>query len=299
MKTQTRSNNATTPRPFFGRLANETIPNLTGAGLGLAAVLTHDQKEVTMKTQLRIASLLALTALCLALAAIPASAQGIGLLYDNGPAASSQGNPARISDGLVVTDEVEFKDRGLTGFRHYVNSFTFVAWVETGDSVGCVNWSIDSQPFGPLRSASSTLKSHNYGGGTSCSPQDLSAVFLFQKESPPNSGIFWNIYDVTVSFSDVNLPPETLDNCPGPGCGLGPTTVYLTLWGQSQNNYRLYWHSDGATGALGNDGKGGGVSNIAYVCDTTKYPKTCNPGLPSLNVKPIQSESFDIIGYEQ
>jgi hypothetical protein len=43
---------------------------------------TYDHKEVTVKTQTRMASLSLLAILCLGLAAAPARA---GILYDNGP----------------------------------------------------------------------------------------------------------------------------------------------------------------------------------------------------------------------
>ena len=37
MKTQTLSNNVTTPRPFSGRLADQTTHKSTGGGLALGA----------------------------------------------------------------------------------------------------------------------------------------------------------------------------------------------------------------------------------------------------------------------
>src|ERR1017187_4972102 len=51
MKTQTIHTNEMTPRPFFGRLANQTTHNPTGAVAILPVATTCDQKEVTMKTQ--------------------------------------------------------------------------------------------------------------------------------------------------------------------------------------------------------------------------------------------------------
>src|ERR1035441_6405759 len=61
---------------------------------------TPDHKEVTMKTQIRIAALSLLTILCLMLAVAPAMA---GTLYSNGP---YDGNTAAwgIGGNHVVTD---------------------------------------------------------------------------------------------------------------------------------------------------------------------------------------------------
>ena len=51
--------------------------------MAVQPLTTNPTEKGTMKSQIRIAALFAFTALCLALAAIPASAQGIKLLYDN------------------------------------------------------------------------------------------------------------------------------------------------------------------------------------------------------------------------
>jgi hypothetical protein len=52
MKTETIPTNEMTPRPFLRRLANETTHNLTSAVSASTVAITHDHKEVTMKTQI-------------------------------------------------------------------------------------------------------------------------------------------------------------------------------------------------------------------------------------------------------
>ena len=50
MKTQTIHTNEMTPRPFFGRPANEATHNLTGVARLSAVATTHDHKEVNKKS---------------------------------------------------------------------------------------------------------------------------------------------------------------------------------------------------------------------------------------------------------
>jgi hypothetical protein len=261
--------------------------------MAVQPLTTNPTEKGTMKSQIRIAALFAFTALCLALAAIPASAQGIKLLYDNGPYSNPRQSPVRISQQYVVSNEVQMKDNGFGGQHHYMNSFQFVVWVRSWDKVRCVDWSIDKLPFGAL----STGANLHYGGGTACPPTDLSAVYLFQQESPKGTGILWNIYEVTVSFPDVKLPPETLNGCPS--CTLGAPTFYLTLKNNPvSGSVYMYWDQNAALGALGNNGMGGtkgGVFNTAYLCDTSKG--ACNVG--NSNVTAINSDSFSIVGYDQ
>jgi hypothetical protein len=52
MKTLAIHTNEMTLQPFFGRFANQTTHNLTGAVSASTVATTHDQKEVTMKTQI-------------------------------------------------------------------------------------------------------------------------------------------------------------------------------------------------------------------------------------------------------
>jgi len=242
-----------------------------------------------MKTKLRIAGLLVLAVFSLALAAVPAAAQGIGLLYDNGPWNSYYAG-VQTSTPIVITNQMQLTDNGFGGRRHYVNSFSFPAWVISPDTVGCVTWSIDTQPFGTLHNPSNA--NHHYGGGTACSPTDVSSVLLWSTVIWQDT---WDIYEVTVSFPDVNLPPETLNGCPS--CSLGAPTVYLTIRANSSSGGLMGWQMNNAKGALGNNGSGGGVSNTAYSCDLSKGP-TCNAG--NANVQTLTySESFSVTGYDQ
>ncbi len=51
MKTQTIRSNEMTLQPFFGRRANQTTHNLTGAASASTVATTHDHKEATMKNK--------------------------------------------------------------------------------------------------------------------------------------------------------------------------------------------------------------------------------------------------------
>ena len=95
-----------------------------------------NQKEnKTMKTQLRIASLSLLALICLTVAAIPASAN----LWDNGPI-NGTNNAWYIDFGYTVGDSFQ-----LIAASNTVTSFSFGAWVPTGDIVYSVDWSITEQ----------------------------------------------------------------------------------------------------------------------------------------------------------
>jgi PEP-CTERM motif len=101
---------------------------------------TPDHKEVTMKTQICIASLLLLTVLCLMLAVAPAMA---GTLYSNGP---YNGNTAAwgIGGNHVVTDSTN-----LNSSRSNVYGIDFVYWdASESDLLTTVDMSFGSTPFG-------------------------------------------------------------------------------------------------------------------------------------------------------
>jgi hypothetical protein len=111
-----------------------------GAARTSTVATNPDHKEVTMKTQIRIASLALLAVLCLTLAAIPATA---GTLYDNGPINGyvnswdiTQGSGNAVSDSFFLT-------AAMSG----VESVHFGEWTEVEARPSTVEWEIGSAPF--------------------------------------------------------------------------------------------------------------------------------------------------------
>ncbi len=115
-----------------------------------------------MKTQIRIASLLLLTILCLMLAVAPAMAD---TLYSNGP---YNGNTAAwgIGGNHVVTDSTN-----LNSSRSNVYGIAIGVWESPGDTLTSVDWSFTSQPNGGTIFASGTATGAN-----------LTEQFLFTNE---------------------------------------------------------------------------------------------------------------------
>jgi hypothetical protein len=114
-----------------------------------------------MKTQIRIAALSLLAALCLTLAALPVLAD---TLYDNGPINGNTG-AWQINGGFVVSDSyTKQKPDGTAAGRVAV-------WELPGDTLTSLDWSITSQANG------GTV----FGSGTA-SDANLTDQFLFTNE---------------------------------------------------------------------------------------------------------------------
>jgi hypothetical protein len=119
-----------------------------GAARISTVATTPDHKEVTMKTQIRIAVLSLLTILCLMLAVAPAMADSI--LYDNGPS-NDAFNAWNISDGHAVSDSLVCRKAGKDQ-QEYMRVSLSEAIPTT------VEWSIGTSPFaGDIASGTASL----------------------------------------------------------------------------------------------------------------------------------------------
>ncbi len=197
MKTHTKQHNAT---------AIDVQPN------------NLNQKEnKIMKTQLRIASLSLLAVICLTLAALPASAN----LWDNGPINGTI-NAWSINNGYSVGDSFQ-----LIAAQNTVTSFSFGAWVASGDTVLSVDWSITEQGV--------TLASGTASG-------------LTNQYQSTNAG-----YDILkVTASGFNIP-------------LGPGVYYLNLENATTpQGGAVYWDENDGVGCGGSDGNGLNCISTAY-----------------------------------
>jgi PEP-CTERM motif len=135
-----------------------------------------------MKTQIRIASRIALTTLCLVLAAASASA---GILYDNGPVNGTIKGWNIEGSGFFnnVTDSF------ILSAPATVKGFQFGAWVMPGDKPATVDWEITNGPFGALACA------------TCQGSVSLTDTYLF------TNGLGYDIYEAASSIPSVNLGP--------------------------------------------------------------------------------------------
>jgi hypothetical protein len=114
------------------------------------AATSSTTKEVIMKTQLRIASLSLLAAMCLTLAAVPAMAQQD--LYDNGPV-NGETSAWQINFGFAVSDEAKVANVSRSNVKN-----NDVIWVEPGDTPTSVSWLFGTTPFsGNVASGTSPL----------------------------------------------------------------------------------------------------------------------------------------------
>jgi hypothetical protein len=176
-------------------------------------------KEVpTMRT--RIASL---TLLCLALAAVPASAQ---VLYDDGPINGTT-DAWTINFGYVIGDSFTLLNNSTVG------GFNFGVWEYPGDVLTSVDWSITSQPVG------GTV----YGSGTA-SGKNLTDQFISINQYS------YDIDQITVTGLNVALSSGTtywlnLQNAMVP------------------SGNPVYWDENSGAGCKGDDGMGGGCPSIA------------------------------------
>ena len=92
-----------------------------------------------MKTQLRIASLSLLAAICLTLAAVPALAQQD--LYDNGPV-NGDTSAWQINFGYAVSDAAKVANVSRSNVKNNI-----VVWVEPGDTPTSIGWGLGTTPF--------------------------------------------------------------------------------------------------------------------------------------------------------
>jgi PEP-CTERM motif-containing protein len=180
-----------------------------------------NQKEnKIMKTQLRLASLSLFALICLTLAAVPASAN----LWDNGPINGTI-NAWTINYGYVVSDSFT-----LIAATNQITSFSFGAWVQSGDTVSSVDWSITSQP--------------NQG-----TPIDSGTASGLQNQwQSTNAG--YDILKVTATGFNFNL-------------GQGVYYLNLTNATTPQGN-AVYWDENDGVGCGGSDGNGLNCISTAY-----------------------------------
>ncbi len=92
-----------------------------------------------MKTQLRLASFALLVALCLSVAVVPAMADET--LYDNGPY-NGQTSAWMIGNGFTVSDSFTL------GKAAQIKAISAVFWVNPGDVLESMDWSITTEEFG-------------------------------------------------------------------------------------------------------------------------------------------------------
>src|SRR5271167_77324 len=148
----------------------------------------------------------ALTILCLALAAIPASPQ----VYENGPVNGTV-DAWTINFGYSVIDTLS------STYAAKISGFDFYTWVFPGDKPLTVDWSILSSEMG---------RTHYYGGGTA----KVVDSFIFSNQfgyeihedsvfgldvALPGAGIYWlNLQNATTAQGD----PLFWDQNSGAGC---------------------------------------------------------------------------------
>jgi PEP-CTERM motif len=188
-----------------------------------------NQKEnKTMKTQLRIASLSLLALICLTLTALPASAN----LWDNGPI-SGNNNAWSINYGYIVSDSFQ-----LIAASNTITSFSFGAWVASGDTVSSVDWSITSLP--------------NQG-----TPIDSGTASGLQNDWQKTTAGY-DILKVTASGLNFNL---------------GSGVYYLNLSNATtpQGN-AVYWDENDGVGCGGSDGNGLNCISSAYSAGIGSIP---------------------------
>ena len=150
-----------------------------------------------------------LAMVCLALAAIPAMAQGT---YDNGPINGTT-DAWTINFGYIVSDT-------FTAPGAAVNSFSFGVWEFGGDSMTSVDWSITSAENGGTVYGSGTasgkaltdtfISSNQYGYD-----DDLIAVTGLSVKTTTGSTYWLNLQNAVVPSGD----PVFWDENSGKGCG--------------------------------------------------------------------------------
>ncbi len=156
--------------------------------------------------KLRMASL---TIVCLALAAVPASAQ---LLYDNGPINGTT-DAWTINFGYIVSDTFTLLNNSTVG------GFNFGVWEYPGDVMSSVEWSMTSMENGGTLLASGTAS------GKSLTDQfislnqygyDIDEIHVTGLNVPLSATTYWlNLQNAAVPSGD----PVYWDENSGIGCG--------------------------------------------------------------------------------
>lgn len=177
-----------------------------------------------MKTQIRIASLLLLTILCLVLAVVPAMAQQT--LYDNGPYNGTT-NAWDINFGYSVSDAA-----ANTSKSNVLNA-SIVYWDPSRtDVLTSVDTQFGTTPFSGFLQTSSIVTN----------------TFLGTNQ------FGYNLFEASYGITGVDLGPGayymTLSNaCTTSGCSVDTP---------------IYWDENSGVGCGGDDGHGGGCPSTAY-----------------------------------
>ena len=161
--------------------------------------------------------------LCLALAAVPASAQ---VLYDDGPINGTT-DAWTINYGYVVGDTFTLSANSTVG------GFNFGVWEFPGDVMTSVDWSITSQYDG------GTV----YGSGTA-NGKNLTDQFISLNQYG------YNIDKITVS--NLNVPLSS-----------GTTYWLNLQNASVPSGNPVYWDENSGLGCTGDDGHGGGCPSMA------------------------------------
>jgi hypothetical protein len=161
--------------------------------------------------------------LCLALAAVPASAQ---VLYDDGPINGTT-DAWTINYGYVVGDTFTLSANSTVG------GFNFGVWEFPGDVMTSVDWSITSQYDG------GTV----YGSGTA-NGKNLTDQFISLNQYG------YNIDKITVS--NLNVPLSS-----------GTTYWLNLQNASVPSGNPVYWDENSGFGCTGDDGHGGGCPSMA------------------------------------
>src|SRR5271165_2310966 len=159
-----------------------------------------------------------LAILCLALAAVPASAQ---VLYNDGPINGTT-DAWTINFGYVIGDSFTLSANSTVG------GFNFGVWEFRGDILTSVDWSITSYPVG------GTV----YGSGTA-SGKDLTDQFISVNQYG------YDIDKITVTGLNVSLAS-------------GPTYWLNLQNAMVPSGFPVYWDENSGIGCKGDDGMGGG-----------------------------------------
>ena len=168
-------------------------------------------------------SIVSLTILFLALAAIPAAAQ---VLYDNGPINGTV-DAWTINFGFVLGDSFTLLNNSTVG------GFNFGVWLSSGDVLTSVDWSITSMPVG------GTV----YGSGTA-SGKNLTDQFISVNQYG---------YDIDmITVTGLNVPLSS-----------GATYWLNLQNATDSEGEPVYWDENSGIGCKGDNGMGGGCPSIA------------------------------------